>query len=403
MKRIGLSGIIISLTLCCNMSLGSGPVVFRVSDPVGPDETALLFGEWMETGVRAEGWVLPDEPVSGPFGEAAWFSSRGGERLDVLQASDLCVKVLVPELAAGGICNPVARFVGRLLTGLFESDRALVVAGRIWPHGRAWRYDPRVRQESGRETHAWLVGEGKSIALTRVECESRARGCMMPSLRFPRRWLAANISCGFTTGTAARSVSVVPCRCVWHSPIMAVDSIRRWRSRRWVTAWPTIRPHFQPRWPRPRSRAAAWFTCPAAATKSIAKPGSLPRPCSAAKMRLVWLVVPEDLPEIETVLAGNGDFAVEYLSIVSQTARRLVVCPDYPSAYSMPWGRVPSDHLGHRICDGSGCTISAMHIDCRARTTSAARGGGTKHRPAGRPRHGTDGLRGDQLRECRWS
>ena len=44
----------------------AGPVVFRVSDPVNPGETALLFGDGIGPDATAEGWRARDGTVSDP-------------------------------------------------------------------------------------------------------------------------------------------------------------------------------------------------------------------------------------------------------------------------------------------------------------------------------------------------
>ena len=59
------------------------------------------------------------------------------------------------------------------------------------------------------------------------------------------------------------------------------------------------------------------------------------------KREHVWLYVPKQVPEFDTVLAGSGNFAVEDLSLVAQTAKRLIVCPDDPSIYTRPRGGNP--------------------------------------------------------------
>ena len=69
----------------------SQPVVFWVSDPIEPGQTALLFGDGIGADVVAAGERVPDEPVAGPPQNAP-AGKVPGEKLEVLQASDLCAK-----------------------------------------------------------------------------------------------------------------------------------------------------------------------------------------------------------------------------------------------------------------------------------------------------------------------
>jgi hypothetical protein len=73
------------------------PVIFRVSDPLKPGQTALLFGDDVGEQVVARGWRLDDETVPGPPAEAPALDRSQAVPLRVLQASELSAKVLVPE------------------------------------------------------------------------------------------------------------------------------------------------------------------------------------------------------------------------------------------------------------------------------------------------------------------
>jgi hypothetical protein len=70
----------------------SPPVVFWVSDPNEPGPTAVLFGDGLGPDTVATGEKVPDGPVTGPP-ENVPAPKVDGEKLDVLQASDLCAKV----------------------------------------------------------------------------------------------------------------------------------------------------------------------------------------------------------------------------------------------------------------------------------------------------------------------
>ena len=51
------------------------------------------------------------------------------------------------------------------------------------------------------------------------------------------------------------------------------------------------------------------------------------------KVPAYWPKKPTKHPEFDSVLAGNGAFAVEDLSIVAQSVKRIIAAPDVPNAY----------------------------------------------------------------------
>lgn len=55
----------------------------------------------------------------------------------------------------------------------------------------------------------------------------------------------------------------------------------------------------------------------------------------------VWLYVPKDAPTFDAVIAGDRDYGVEELSVVSQTTSRLIACPDQPAVYNRLEGTTP--------------------------------------------------------------
>jgi hypothetical protein len=59
-----------------------------------------------------------------------------------------------------------------------------------------------------------------------------------------------------------------------------------------------------------------------------------------------WLYVPQGVPELNTVFAGQRDFAIEGLWLSAQTSRRLIIAPDHKRMYNMPWGSPPPKWTG---------------------------------------------------------
>ena len=87
MRRPLFSALLAIQIAVISLSAGAAsarPVVFHVSDPVRPDETALLFGDGIGRAVQAEGWRVPDTAVTAPPDSAPGTPSHG-QTLDVLQ------------------------------------------------------------------------------------------------------------------------------------------------------------------------------------------------------------------------------------------------------------------------------------------------------------------------------
>jgi hypothetical protein len=65
---------------------------------------------------------------------------------------------------------------------------------------------------------------------------------------------------------------------------------------------------------------------------------------------VTWLMVPDKTPEINTLIAGGDEFAVEDLGMVARTPLRMIVAPDVPSMYTeyKPWG-VPGAARVHDV------------------------------------------------------
>ena len=87
--------IYLTLLISVPFSAAAVPVVFRVSDPLEPGQTALLFGDSIGEDVRARGWRLQDEPIERPPHALGALAENAAETLQVLQASDLSAKVRV--------------------------------------------------------------------------------------------------------------------------------------------------------------------------------------------------------------------------------------------------------------------------------------------------------------------
>ncbi len=351
MQRTGFAAIVFAaLIVCSNVARGETPVVFWASDPIGPNETALLFGDGLGPNTSAEGWMLPDEPVSAPPATPATFALTHGQRLEVLQASPLCAKVLLPATWKPGM------YAVRLRTSAGQSAPVYLNRTEVWwwlgepGHVAAPGGDIRVFGKNlGSSVVAWLAGHGKVTALPNITFKAgdaldyQATFYVTPDtpagdyqlwvhnghggpLGFSRP-LAVHVAQPDAWPTTR--FDVVACGAVGDGVADDTAALAAALAKAGAAGGGVVYV------PSGRYKITA---------KLVVPPKTVLR---GEKRELVWLIVPKELAEIDAVLAGDGDFAVEDLSIVSQTAKRLIVCPDYKTVYDKPWGRVPEDHLGH--------------------------------------------------------
>ena len=161
---------------------GAESKLFWGSDPIAPGETAMLFGDGIGQKVTAEGWRLADETVTAPPTQAEPAALPGaGKALEVLQASNECVKALLPNDWGTGI------FAVRLKTESGISAPFFLNRPELWwwlggENDQAYPgEDLRVFGKNfGEKTRVWLVGEGKPIALTMLKAEKYTVRCQLP-------------------------------------------------------------------------------------------------------------------------------------------------------------------------------------------------------------------------------
>ena len=304
---------------------------------------------------KAEGWRVPDPAVTAPPAQGRGRGTGPPQPLEVLQASDLSAKVLLPaEWKPGLFAVRLSNRRRHVRHDLPEPHETLVVARRRKPEAAYAGETIRVFGNNfGEQTRAWLVaGGGPSVELPVVKAEKYAAEFTVPAdARRP-----ATTRYGSTTATAARRVSADRWPSAWRErePWPATQfNVRDFGARGNSTGMrgenvPDDTPAFEAALAKAAANGGGVVFVPRGTYKIT---GKLVIPAKTVlrgeRREWVWLYAPKDLPEFDTVLAGNGDFAVEELSIVSQTARRLIVCPDVPSIYSRGAGHVPADKFGH--------------------------------------------------------
>jgi hypothetical protein len=326
-------------------------VVFQVSDPVGPGETALLFGDGISPAVKAVGWRVPDAAVAAPPAKGVP-GDAVAQPLEVLQASDLSAKVLLPADWKPGL------FAVKLTSAGGTSDTIYLNRTKPWwwlgGENRAAFAGETIRvfgNNFGEKTRAWLTGNGSTVELPVLKAEKYAAEFDLPATLPPGDYaLSLHNGYGGDAGFGGPLSVRVAKREPWPATQFNVRDFGALGGN--VDARGECVGDDTPAFEAALAKAAASgggvVFVPRGTYKITSK---LVIPAKTVlrgeRREWVWLYTPKDLPEFESVLAGNGDFAVEELSIASQTARRLVVCPDIPSVYSRARGHVPAAQYGH--------------------------------------------------------
>lgn len=333
----------------------SQPVVFWVSDPIEPGQTALLFGDGIGADVIAEGERVPDGPVSGPP-ETAPAGKVDGEKLDVLQTSDLCAKVALPDKWTPGLyairlknkngeSQPI--YLNRTepwwwLGG--STNAALGVTGDVAVPGEELRV---FGKNFGAKTRAWLG----QVALEPVKAEKYAATFRVPANLAPGDY-ALHVHNGFGGALgfgAPLNVKVASAK-PWPTTQF---NVRDFGARGDSVGIPSDQapddtPAFEAALAKAAANGGGVVFVPRGNYKITGKLVVPPKTILRGEKReWVWLYSPKQLLEFDAVIAGNGDFAVEELSIVAKTARRMVVCPDVASMYSRQRGGIKAEQVGH--------------------------------------------------------
>ena len=344
---------LIMLALVPALPLLAAPVIFHVSDPVGPGETAVLFGGGLGDKVTAVGDQAPDYPVSGPSDMSAPTGRAwpAPQPLQVLQSSDLCAKVLIPadwgpgmyEVAIPGATSPI--YLNRTTVWWWlggENDTAFT-GETLQIFGK----------NLGPKTRAWLMQGTKSVELPVVKADKYTASYTVPANLAPGKYdLYAHNGCGSERGFSAPLPVTVATRVPWPATQFnvrdygatgdgATDDTSALQAALAAAAKNNGGVVFLP---RGVYKITAGLSLPPQTT------------LRGESRESVWLMVPDDTPTFGAVLAGNHDFAIEDLSVVSQTARCLVTCPDVPIKGQYPPNQRPADegynvHLRHLRLD----------------------------------------------------
>jgi hypothetical protein len=322
----------ISLVSAAETNTSAAPKLFWGSDPINAGETAMFYGDGIATNVTAEGWRLPDEAVTAPPAkEEAWTPSTPGTPFEVLQASGECAKAVLPKEWSAGI------FAVQLKNGTTTAEPYLLNRPEIWwwlggENDQAYAGEElRIFGKNfGEKSRVWLVREGgQATALTMLKAEKYAVKCQLPKDLTPGKYTV-----WLHNGFGGKACFGKP---------LSVAVAQR-------TPWPKTRFNVKDFGADGNEGKADATWAIQSALKAAEKNGGgevyLPggvyritgKMIMPAKTVLkgesrdtVNLVIQFDnSAEIDSVIAGDGDFGMEDLTITASTARRMISCPLKP-------------------------------------------------------------------------
>jgi hypothetical protein len=333
--------------LAGGVTLAGPPVIYWKCDPVGPDETLMLFGDSLGTGAQVFVGRWPDAKPGSP--ESAGKLPTGEERkVQPLQTDQQCIKLLIPadwrwgcyrvrvQTAAGTAQLEINR--PEVWWSLGDTGPVVSPGGECRLFGKNFWLGPMTGSWPGRVVLRTASGRFQQLSVLTANRYA-------VTVRLPTDLPAGRYSVSLHHGHGGPAG--------WSAPVEI-----------------TVRP--APSWPRTLYNVrnfgakgdgltddtvalrAALERCQKNGGGIVFLPrgtykitGTLVLPrrtvLRGERREWVWLYVPQKTPEFNTVLAGNGEFAVEELSLVAQTPRRLITAPDVPTMYNMPWG-APAVH-----------------------------------------------------------
>lgn len=323
------------LSMLSSISLGK-PIIFWASQPIQPGQTALLIGNGIGRKAIAVGWRVSDGPIINPTEHIASSIPHHSVRLLVLQASRISAKVLLPSNWRPGVyaLHLINNHGASKTVYLNRADPWwwLGEGGQIaYPGGWLRVFGNNL----GPRCKAWLTRNGHVYRLRSLQANKYSAQFRIPSGVRPgshRLWISNGY--GGLLGLSSRIIIEVAPRPVWPSKVFNVrdygavgnglhndtDAIRAALAKAAANRGGIV---YLPR-----------------GVYSITGQLTIPQHTvlHGERRQVVWLYVPDNTPQFNTVIAGNSDFGVTDLSIVAQTTRRLITAPDVRSMYEMPWG-----------------------------------------------------------------
>jgi hypothetical protein len=319
------------------------PTIFETLDPVRPDETLLLFGADVTPQATAEGLRLADDPISAPPAKLATAPAGKPAKLEMLQATDLSAKVLIPKSWKPGVYAVRVRNADGPGAWQFANRPQLWwqmsgVGGKANPGGELRVFG----KNFGPQSRLWLVDHaGKPRELKVTVARDYDVTATLPAdlpIGSYRIWL--HNGHGGAAGFGEPLALEVAKADAWPTTVYNVRdygakgdnqnddtyAIRR------ALAWAGKQGGGVVYLPRGTYIVTGKLVVPERVT--VRGEG---RDKVFLKVPIYRPAEPQLLPVFDSVLAGNGKFAVENLTIVARATRRLIAAPDVPDAYGGPW------------------------------------------------------------------
>ena len=323
-----------------------GPTVFWTADPVGPGQTLLLFGDGLG-GATVSGARLADDPPNFPSPKVD--PPTGSEKIELAQSNNECLKATIPAAWRPGlyavwvdqINKPI--YVNRAQPWwlLGESAKRVAPGGELRVFGKNFRLEPG----AGNSQATAVIRDGHG---THHRAEVVAANPYALTLRIPHDAAEGAAEVYVHNGYGGAHG--------WSAPLAFEIGH--------ATPWPTtvynvreLGAHGDALTDDTEVLRAALAKCRDNGGGVVYLPrgvyritGQLTLPprtvLRGEKREVVWLCVPVKTPEMNTVLAGSGEFGVEDLSIVAQTPLRMITAPDVSSMYTgyKPWGEPGDAH-----------------------------------------------------------
>jgi len=313
------------------LAQGAAPVFFQALDPVRPDETLLLFGADVTPEGRVEGLCLKDDAVTQPPTQPATSPPGKFAPMAVLQASDLSAKVVIPKSWRPGVYAVRARNADGVSAWQFINRPALWwqlsgVGGRANPGGElrifGKNFGPRAR--------LWLRGAGGTRELPLRIARDFDVAATIPADVVPGKYeLWIHNGHGDEAGFGEPLAIEVAPREAWPDRIFDVRKLGA-RGDNETDDTETI--HTALRQAKKNGGGIVFF--PRGTYIVRGKLAVPPKTVLRGEGRdVVWLKVPVNAPPFQAVIAGNGHFGVENLSIIARPVERLIASPDRPPSY----------------------------------------------------------------------
>ncbi len=328
LRALAITG---ALLLAIDARAGA-PVFFQALDPVRPDETFLLFGADVTPGASAEGLRLEDTEVVGPPARVADEPSGVPGPMTVLQATDLSAKILIPKSWAPGAYAVRVRTEAGVSAWRFANRPAL-----WWQlsgvGGQACAGDElRVFGKNlGSQARLWLVRSAEVRELRLTIARDYDIAATVPDDILPGRYQTwVHNGHGGTAGFGAPLELEITRRERW--PATVYDAGRLGAKGDGVTDdTEAIRRALR----QAGKNGGGVVFLPRGTYIVTGKLQMPPRTTLRGEGRdIVWLKVPIETKPFDSVIAGEGRFAVENLSIIARPVERLIASPDRTPTYS---------------------------------------------------------------------